>query len=135
MTGPVRRTGHLKKKLKAGTSGVFCSFIVLHANFSNVPYNPSCRTQVLRTTKCCSGVYLMKLKAAVIGIGFVGRAHVESLRRLGILVLGALGSSPETTASACKSLGLEKAYGSLEEIASDPAVDVVHLCTPNYLHF
>jgi len=77
----------------------------------------------------------MKLKAAVIGLGFVGRAHVESLRRLGISVLGALGSSPETTASACKTLGLERAYASVDEIASDRSVDVVHLCTPNYLHF
>jgi len=77
----------------------------------------------------------MKPNAAVIGLGFVGRAHVESLRRLGIPVRGALGSSAETTAAACKSLNLERAYVSLDELAADPAVDVVHLCTPNYLHF
>ena len=77
----------------------------------------------------------MKPNAAVIGLGFVGRAHVESLRRLGIPVRGALGSSTETTAAACKSLNLERAYTSLDELAADPAVDVVHLCTPNYLHF
>src|SRR5579864_5522241 len=77
----------------------------------------------------------MKLNAAVIGLGFVGKAHVESLRRLGITVRGALGSTSETTAAACKSLNLERAYASLDELAADPAVDVVHLCTPNYLHF
>jgi predicted dehydrogenase len=77
----------------------------------------------------------MKPNAAVIGLGFVGRAHVESLRRLGISVRGALGSSRETTTVACKSLGLEHAYASLEEIAADKSVEVVHLCTPNYLHF
>jgi predicted dehydrogenase len=77
----------------------------------------------------------MKPNAAVIGLGFVGRAHVESLRRLGIPVRGALGSSAETTSAACKSLGLEQPYASLEELAADPTVDVVHLCTPNYLHF
>ena len=77
----------------------------------------------------------MKPNAAVIGLGFVGRAHVESLRRLGIAVRGALGSSAETTAATCKSLNLERAYASLDELAADPAVDVVHLCTPNYLHF
>jgi predicted dehydrogenase len=77
----------------------------------------------------------MKPNAAVIGLGFVGRAHVESLRRLGIPVRGALGSSGETTAAACKSLNLERAYVSLDELAADAAVDVVHLCTPNYLHF
>jgi predicted dehydrogenase len=77
----------------------------------------------------------MKLNAAVIGLGFVGKAHVEALRRLGIPVRGALGSSADTTAAACKSLNLERAYTSLEELAADAAVDVVHLCTPNYLHF
>jgi predicted dehydrogenase len=77
----------------------------------------------------------MKPKAAVVGLGFVGRAHVEALRRVGIPICGGLGSSTETTASACASLGLARAYSSLEEIASDADVDVVHLCTPNHLHF
>ena len=77
----------------------------------------------------------MKLNVAVIGLGFVGKAHVEALRRLGIPVRGALGSSGETTTAACKSLNLERAYASLDELAADAAVDVVHLCTPNYLHF
>jgi predicted dehydrogenase len=77
----------------------------------------------------------MNLTAAVVGLGFVGRAHVESLRRLGIPVRGALGSSGETTAAACKALSLERGYRSLDELAADSAVDVVHLCTPNYLHF
>jgi len=77
----------------------------------------------------------MRPNAAVIGLGFVGKAHVESLRRLGIPVRGALGSSGETTAAACKSLNLDPAYVSLDELAADATVDVVHLCTPNYLHF
>jgi predicted dehydrogenase len=77
----------------------------------------------------------MKPNAAVVGLGFVGRAHVESLRRLGIPIRGALGSSTETTVAACKSLNLERAYTSLDELAADATVDVVHLCTPNYLHF
>jgi len=77
----------------------------------------------------------MKLNSAVIGLGFVGRAHVEALRRLAIPVRGALGSSGETTAAACKALSLDRAYASLDELAADAAVDVVHLCTPNYLHF
>jgi predicted dehydrogenase len=61
----------------------------------------------------------MKPNAAVIGLGFVGRAHVESLRRLGIPVRGALGSSGGTNAAACNSLNLERAYTSLDELASD----------------
>jgi predicted dehydrogenase len=74
-------------------------------------------------------------QAAIIGLGFVGRAHLEALRRRGIPVAGLLGSSPERTKEACSSLGIERAYSSLEELANDDRVDVVHICTPNHLHF
>jgi predicted dehydrogenase len=77
----------------------------------------------------------VNLRAAVIGVGFVGRAHVEALRRLGIPVQGALGSSPSRTEEVCRRLGLERLYRSLEELADDKSIDVVHVCTPNYFHF
>lgn len=77
----------------------------------------------------------MKQAAAVIGLGFVGRAHLEALRRLGIPVLGMLGSSSERSEAVRASLGLDRAYASLDELASDPAVTVVHICTPNHVHF
>jgi predicted dehydrogenase len=75
------------------------------------------------------------LRAAIIGLGFVGRAHLEALRRQGIPVQGILASSPPRTAEACNSLGLDHGYASLDELAADKSVDVVHICTPNYLHF
>src|ERR1700687_1067260 len=77
----------------------------------------------------------MKQLAVVAGLGFVGRAHVDALRRLGIEVRGALGSSPESAAAGCKELGLDRPYSSVDELAEDAAVTVVHLCTPNHLHF
>ena len=76
-----------------------------------------------------------RLRAAVIGLGFVGKAHLEGLRRLGIPVAGILGSSPESSTEAARATGLDRGYSSLEELAADRAVDVVHICTPNYLHF
>jgi predicted dehydrogenase len=77
----------------------------------------------------------MKHVAAVIGAGFVGKAHIEALRRVPVPVRGTLVSSSDRTSTAAKALGLERAYKSVEEIASDPAVTVVHICTPNYVHF
>ncbi len=77
----------------------------------------------------------MNLRAAVIGVGFVGRAHIEALRRLAIPIQGVLGSSRARTEKACQSLGIARAYGSLGELVSDESVDVVHVCTPNHLHF
>jgi len=78
---------------------------------------------------------VQNLRAAVVGLGFVGKAHLESLRRQGIPVTGILGSSPERTKEACSALRLDRAYGSLEELTRDKSVDVVHLCTPNHVHF
>lgn len=77
----------------------------------------------------------MELTAAIVGLGFVGRAHLETLRRLGIRVNGVLGSTLERGQEAAKKLGVTRAYGSLDELAADNSVQVVHLCTPNNLHF
>lgn len=76
----------------------------------------------------------MNLRAAVIGVGFVGRAHVEALRRLGIPIQGVLGSSLDRAQQTVRALNLPHAYASLDELSADKSVDVVHVCTPNYLH-
>ena len=78
---------------------------------------------------------MQKINAAIIGLGFVGRAHLDALRRLGISVQGVLGSTPERTKASRDALGLSRAYASLEELAADSSVQVVHLCTPNNEHF
>jgi len=75
-----------------------------------------------------------ELKAAVIGAGFVGRAHVEALRRLGVPITGVLGSTQERTEEVRRQLRLPRAYTSLAELASDSEVNIVHICTPNHLH-
>jgi len=92
---------------------------------------------VLLCVPCGFSATLLTMKTprgAVIGLGFVGRAHLESLRRQGILVQGVLASSPDRTKEACRNLRVDRAYASLDELADDDAVDVVHVCTPNYLH-
>ena len=78
---------------------------------------------------------MSQLQAAIIGAGFVGRAHIDALRRLGVTVVGVLGSSPERSEESRSALKLQRAYRSLDELAGDSAVHVVHICTPNHLHF
>lgn len=77
----------------------------------------------------------MSLTAAIAGLGFVGRAHLDALRRLGIPVRGILGSTPDRSKAASDAFRLDRAYSSLNELAVDDSVHVVHLCTPNHLHF
>jgi len=72
---------------------------------------------------------------AVIGSGFIGTVHVEALRRIGVRVAGLLESSPELGAQRAAALGLPKAYASLAELLVDDAVQVVHVTSPNELHY
>jgi predicted dehydrogenase len=74
------------------------------------------------------------IKAAVVGTGFIGVVHVEALRRLGVEVTGVVGSSPERAAEKARAAALPPPYASFEAMLADPAVDVVHLTTPNHLH-
>jgi predicted dehydrogenase len=71
----------------------------------------------------------------VAGTGFIGAAHVEGLRRLGIQVLGLAENTKERAEQKASELGIPRAYASLDEMLGDPDIDVVHLATPNHLHY
>jgi predicted dehydrogenase len=75
-----------------------------------------------------------EIAAAVVGTGFIGVVHVEALRRLGIPVLGVVGSSVERARAKADAMGIP-VYASFEDMLADPRVTVVHITTPNYLHF
>jgi predicted dehydrogenase len=72
--------------------------------------------------------------AAIIGTGFIGTVHLEALRRLGVRVAGVLGSSEGRGRERAQALGT-RSYGSLEELLADEGVGVVHVTSPNHLHF
>lgn len=71
----------------------------------------------------------------VAGTGFIGPAHIEALRRNGIQVLGLAESSQEKAEEKAAELGIPRSYRSLDELLADPDINVVHLATPNYLHY
>src|SRR5688500_10073263 len=73
--------------------------------------------------------------AAVIGSGFIGTVHIEALRRIGVQVHGLLGSTAERGAESAARLGVARAYASLDELLDDERVEVVHVTSPNHLHF
>jgi predicted dehydrogenase len=73
--------------------------------------------------------------AAVIGTGFIGTVHLQALRRLGVNVTGVLGSAPARGAERARALGVARAYLSLDELLADPAVQVVHVTSPNVAHY
>ncbi len=76
-----------------------------------------------------------EIRAGIVGTGFIGPAHLEALRRNNIAVVGLAESTPELAAQKAAQLGIVQAYPSFEAMIADPGVDVVHLATPNRLHF
>jgi len=78
---------------------------------------------------------ISEIGAAVIGSGFIGTVHIEALRRIGVKVRGVMSSSPERGAAAAERLGVKRAYASLDDILADDRVEVVHVTSPNHLHF
>ena len=75
------------------------------------------------------------IRAGVIGTGFIGPAHIEALRRLGNVEVVALAESSQASADAkARALHISRAYGDWRDLVRDPAIQVVHNCTPNILH-
>ena len=76
-----------------------------------------------------------QIGTAVVGAGFIGPVHVEALRRVGVNVVGILGVSDEESDRSAESLGIPRAYRSFDEILADKTAEVVHIATPNRLHY
>ncbi|MDQ3767576.1 MAG: Gfo/Idh/MocA family oxidoreductase [Actinomycetota bacterium] len=77
----------------------------------------------------------MTTKVGVVGTGFAATSHIEALHRLPQVQLVALaGSSRAKADAAAAGHGVEKAFGSFHELIHDDDIEVVHNCTPNFLH-
>lgn len=78
---------------------------------------------------------MKKIKTAVAGLGFIGPAHIEALRRLPNVEVVAISDIDEATArSKAEALGVPSSTGRFEDLLA-PGVDCVHICTPNNLHY
>jgi predicted dehydrogenase len=77
-----------------------------------------------------------RLKVGVIGIGFIGAAHVEALRRLpGIEVAAISHSSDEKAKAKGAELGVDRTFGDHRRLLEMKEIQAVHVCTPNHLHY
>ena len=76
-----------------------------------------------------------KFKVGVVGVGFIGPAHMEGIRRQGFEVLAIGEANQELAEAAAERLLVPKAYGDFNDLVNDPEIDVVHIASPNFLHF
>jgi predicted dehydrogenase len=78
----------------------------------------------------------LPIRVGVIGAGFIGPAHIESLRRLGFVEVVALAaSSPQSADAKAKALFVPRSYGDYRDLIRDPEVDVVDISAPNIYHY
>jgi predicted dehydrogenase len=79
---------------------------------------------------------MKRIKVGIIGVGFVGAAHVDAVRRLpGAEVVAVASSTPDRARRHADDLGIARAYADYRGLLADPEIDVVHNCTPNVWHF
>jgi predicted dehydrogenase len=76
------------------------------------------------------------IKTAIFGTGFIGRVHLDALRRLeGVEIAAIADPNLEVARSLGAGFGVPAIAGDYREILRDPSIDAVHICTPNALHF
>ena len=76
-----------------------------------------------------------QVRAAVVGMGFVGPFHVDAVRRGGYGdVVAIVGADAGRTAARAAALGVGRATTDIRSVLDDPSIDVVHVCTPNRTH-
>lgn len=79
---------------------------------------------------------MKRLKAGIIGTGFIGPAHVEALKRIGIAEVTALaGRTAESARVKADKYGITQIYDDWRKLVNSPDVEVIHICSPNNLHF
>ena len=77
-----------------------------------------------------------RLKVGVIGTGFIGPAHIEALRRAGLADVVALADINNTVARAkADEMSIPRYYGDYKALIAEKDIDIVHICTPNHLHY
>lgn len=75
-----------------------------------------------------------RLGAVIVGSGMIAQVHYRALKNAGIAIHGVVTSTPERAAQITKDWEVET-FDDLEQVLCCEQVDVVHICTPNALHF
>ncbi len=84
-----------------------------------------------------------QIGVGVISLGWMGRLHARSYRALAeryqgleadVQLVAACDPVEAARDEAVAALGFERAYADYRELLADPDVDVVSICSPNFLH-
>ena len=70
---------------------------------------------------------LATINVGVVGTGFMGVAHTEALRRLGVNVVGIVGSTPERARQKAEQANLPRVFDSLDAMLAEPQIHAIHI--------
>src|SRR5215831_5563727 len=75
-------------------------------------------------------------RAVIVGTGFMGRVHLEALRRLGFVdIVAVVGSTVAKARALADAFGIDRATDDYLGCVTDRSIHAVHICTPNSRHF
>jgi predicted dehydrogenase len=81
-------------------------------------------------------IRIKKINTGIIGIGYIGGAHIEAIKRLGYPNIAAVVVRNEAKAKEiCENFGIPKYFTNYQGMLADSSIDVIHNCTPNNVHF
>lgn len=76
------------------------------------------------------------MNIAILGPGAIARKMAATIQGMETATAYAVGArSLERAQAFAQEFGFEKAYGSYAELAADPNVDLVYVCTPHIFHY
>ncbi len=74
-------------------------------------------------------------RAVVVGVGMIGRIHINALRRSGVEVVSVVASSAVRGAAAAAEFRVPRGDPDLATALAGADPDVVHICAPNREHY
>lgn len=77
---------------------------------------------------------MKRLKAGIIGCGSIAAVHASIVKELGLHELVAFADIKKERAEAFAEKYGGNAYDSIEKLLECESLDVIHICTPHYLH-
>lgn len=77
---------------------------------------------------------MKKYRAGIVGLGFIGGAHVDALRRLGNVEIAAVCDSADLSGKE-RLIQNAAVYQDFRDMFAKEQLDAVHICTPNKMHF
>jgi predicted dehydrogenase len=79
---------------------------------------------------------MKKLRIAIVGTGFIGKQHIEAIRRIpGTEIVAIANDDLEVAIEVSEALNIAHYYLDYRKMLEEETLDVVHNCTPSAYHY